>query len=146
MAVEPSMSIEITESPAQSDEEFVIEQVRAHNRRFTDKDVRTLCAFARADDGTIIGGLLGRTYWEYLEVSYLWVSEAHRKSGQGTMLMAAAEAEAVRRGCKHALLDTFSFQALGFYQRQGYEEFGRLAGFSGQHRRHYMHKVLDTAS
>ncbi|HZZ93997.1 MAG TPA: GNAT family N-acetyltransferase [Usitatibacter sp.] len=136
----------MTDSAPAADEEFVVAQTRAYNRRFTPRDVRSLCVFARADDGAIIGGLTGKTYWNYLEVSFLWVSDEHRKSGYATRLMAAAEAEAVRRGCRHALVDTFSFQAPGFYRRLGYRDFGRLAGFCGEHERHYLHKALDAAA
>lgn len=140
------MRFEVTDTPSEADENFVIAQTREYNRGFTVRDVRSLCVFARADDGSIIGGLSGKTYWQYLEVSFLWVSEAHRNSGHASRLMAAAESEALRRGCKHALLDTFSFQALGFYQRLGYKEFGRLSGFSGKHDRHYLHKELGADS
>ena len=78
-----------------------------------------------------------------MEVHTLWVSEAHRKAGHASRLLNAAETEARRRGCKHAFLDTFSFQARGFYQKLGYSEFGRLEEFSGEHDRHYLHKRLD---
>jgi GNAT superfamily N-acetyltransferase len=137
------MALEVTDAPSEADEQFVIEQTRAYNRRFTARDVRRLCVFARGNDGSIIGGLSGMTYWQYLEVSYLWVGEEHRGSGHASRIMAAAEAEAIRRGCKHAVVDTFSFQALGFYLRLGYLEFGRLSGFSGEHERHYLHKALN---
>ena len=139
------MRLEITDAPDDADEQFVIAQTRAYNRRFTVRDVRPLGVFLRTDDASIIGGLTGKTYWQYLEVSFLWVSEEHRGAGHASRLMAAAESEAIRRGCKHALLDTFSFQALGFYQRLGYQEFGRLSGFSGEHDRHYLRKDLAAA-
>lgn len=136
------MNIETTDIPSDEDEAFVVSQTRAFNEEFTKNDVRPLCAFARAADGSIIGGLTGKTYWNYLDVAFLWVDEAHRGAGVGRDLTLAAEAEAKRRGCKHSLLDTFSFQALDFYRRLGYEEFGRLPGFSGHHVRHYMTKDL----
>ena len=37
-----------------------------------------------------------------------------------------AEAEAIRRGCFGAFLNTDAFQAPAFYERLGYREFGRL--------------------
>jgi ribosomal protein S18 acetylase RimI-like enzyme len=140
------MRLEVTDTPGTADEEFVIAQTRAYNRAFTVRDVRALCVFVRDEGGRIVGGLLGKTYWQYLEVSFLWVSEEHRNAGHASKLMAAAESEAVGRGCTHAMLDTFSFQALGFYQRLGYREFGRLSGFSGKHDRHYLHKALGRAA
>jgi ribosomal protein S18 acetylase RimI-like enzyme len=139
------MRLEVTDSPRREDRDFVIERTREFNRRFTVRDVRELCVFAREEDGTIAGGLTGMTFWQYLEVSYLWVGEAHRGAGLASQLVAAAEAEAVSRGCRHASVDTFSFQALGFYLRQGYREFGRLEGYSGEHSRHFLHKPLAPA-
>jgi GNAT superfamily N-acetyltransferase len=57
--------------------------------------------------------------------------------------MDAAEKEARARGCERVFLDTLSFQALEFYTKRGYAEFGRLSGFSGKHDRHYLYKHLD---
>jgi len=137
------MRLEVTDAPEEADQALVVAETRAHNRRYTVRDVRALCVFARAEDGSLIGGLTASTYWQYLEVNYLWVREGHRNAGHASALMAAAESEAIARGCKHALLDTFSFQALGFYLHLGYREFGRLSGFSGEHQRHYLYKALN---
>jgi GNAT superfamily N-acetyltransferase len=137
------MKIEVTDLRNDHDDSFVASQFGTYNATFTVKDFRLLRVFARDADGRIIGGLLADTYWQYLEVHKLWVSQAHRNKGHASRSMNAAEDEARLRGCKHALLDTFSFQALGFYQKLGYTEFGRLEGFSGKHKRHYLHKRLD---
>ena len=53
-----------------------------------------------------------------------------------------AEAEAIRRGCLGAWLDTFSFQARGFYERLGYAVFGALADYPPGHDRFFMQKPL----
>lgn len=140
------MRIELTDSPDDRDEAFVIAQTRAYNAAFTSEDVRSLCVFIRDDEGRVVGGVTAKTYWEYLEIQFLWVHEHHRDTGLGSELMVAAEAEAARRGCKHAFLDTLSFQALGFYTKLGYAEFGRLSGFSGRHERHFLRKTLMPSS
>ena len=139
------MKIEITAEPTQADEEFVMAGTRSYNRAFADVDGKALCVFARDADGSIVGGVTGRTYWQYLDIKFLWVHEQHRKEGLGSKIMLAAETEARRRGCTGAFLDTFSFQARGFYERLGYTEFGRLSGFSGKHERHFMQKSLVAA-
>jgi GNAT superfamily N-acetyltransferase len=87
--------------------------------------------------------LTAKTYWEYLEIRFLWVDEGHRTNGLASKLMAKAEREAASRGCKHTYLDTLGFQAPDFYKKLGYEEFGRLSGFSGQHDRHFLRKTLE---
>lgn len=137
------MDVEVTDTPNEADEAFIVAQTRAYNAAFTQGDVRRLCVFARDADGRIIGGLTGKTYWQYLDVEFLWVSEQHRHAGHASRILQTAESEARRRGCKHALLDTYSFQALGFYQKHGYKEFGHLTGFGGEHDRYYLRKDLD---
>ena len=89
----------------------------------------------------IVAGLAGETYCGWLSIRYLWVSEGLRSRGVGRELMAQAEARARDRGCHSAWLDTFSFQAPGFYEKLGYEEFARL-DFPPDHQRHFFKKRL----
>lgn len=90
----------------------------------------------------IIGGLTGYTFWGYLDVEFLWVDEYHRNRRIGSEIMSMAEKEAKNRGCKFATLDTFEFQALGFYQKLGYKLFGKLEGYCDKYERFYMQKTL----
>ena len=57
--------------------------------------------------------------------------------------MHEAEAEAVRRGCASAYLDTFDFQARPFYERLGYQLFGQLDDFPPGGSRYFLRKRLD---
>ena len=90
----------------------------------------------------IVGGLYGSTLFSYLRVDLLFVPESMRGIGMGRKLMTQAEAGAVRRGCHAASLDTFSFQARGFYERLGYSVFGILDDCPPGHRRFYLTKRL----
>ena len=74
------MHIETTHCPSEADEAFVIAQTRAFNAAFTTNDVQPLCSFARSSDGRIVGGLTAKTYWNYLELSFLWVEASHRRT------------------------------------------------------------------
>ena len=67
-----------------------------------------------------------------------------RGRGIGRELIARAEARALERDCHAAWLDTFSFQARGFYEKLGYEEFGTL-DYPPAHKRHFMKKRLVAA-
>jgi ribosomal protein S18 acetylase RimI-like enzyme len=53
-----------------------------------------------------------------------------------------AEDEARSRGCHAVWLDSFSFQAPGFYRRLGFHEFGRLDDYPAGHARHFLWKPL----
>ena len=84
---------------------------------------------ARDAAGVVQGGVRYLTAFEWLFVNWLWVAEPYRRSGAGSRLMGAVEAEARSTGCRGAYLDTFSFQAPKFYEKLGYREFGRIADF-----------------
>jgi GNAT superfamily N-acetyltransferase len=94
------------------------------------------------DGGMPQGGLWGRSYYGWLFVELLFVPEAARGHGVGTELMRRAEAEAARRGCHGVWLDSFSFQAPGFYRRLGYAEFGVVEDYPPGHTRHFLKKRL----
>ena len=101
---------------------------------------RPLAVFARERE-SVVAGLAGETYAGWLFIRYLWVGDALRGKGIGRELMAAAEARAVERGCWGAWVDTYSFQAPGFYRKLGYEPFGEL-DWSPDHKRFFLQKRL----
>jgi ribosomal protein S18 acetylase RimI-like enzyme len=92
--------------------------------------------------GETIGGLIGEAYLGWLYIEMLWIKEEIRNSGYGSKLLVAAETKAKEYGCQSAYLDTFSFQALGFYQKHGYVIFGELPDFPIGHSRYFLTKKL----
>ena len=96
-------------------------------------DARLLSIAARADDGALCAGLYGWTWGGCGYVEFLWVRDDQRGSGLGTRLLAAAEGEIRRRGCRQVALSTHSFQAPAFYARFGYAECGRTPGYPHGH-------------
>jgi GNAT superfamily N-acetyltransferase len=78
------------------------------------------------DTGEVIGGLFGRTSFGLLFVERFFLPENFRADGLGSRVIALAEEEAKHRGCTRAALFTLTFQAPGFYLKQGYEIAARL--------------------
>lgn len=109
------------------------------------RNARSIAVLLRDGEGRLQGGLTGTTVWGWLQVELLWVSDELRGRGHGATLLRAAEDEAVRRGCHHALLDTFDFQSRSFYERLGYAVFAELPDFPRGHVRYFLRKEL-TAS
>ena len=107
-----------------------------------DTNHKRICFTLRDSGGEIVGGLVGSTYWGWFYVDLLWVREDLRGQGFGHRLLDAAEEEARQRGAANAYLDTFSFQAPAFYERQGYRVFGELPDFPAGHTRYFMTKAL----
>ncbi|KOG76107.1 GNAT family N-acetyltransferase [Streptomyces varsoviensis] len=97
-------------------------------------------------EGRLAGGLTGWTWGGLFDIELLWVREDFRAGGWGSGILAAAEAEAVRRGCDRAIVSSFTFQAPGFYERQGYTEFGRNGGLPDGHAKVHLRKTLTNGS
>ena len=135
--------LSLESNPDPGDVEAIRAGLRAHNvARTGADDARPLVIILRDEAGTVVGGLTGTTFWGWLAIERLWIDEAARGRGYGARMVRMAEVEAVARGCRQVLLDTMSFQAPEFYRKLGYEEFGVLEGFAGQHSRHYFRKTL----
>ena len=73
--------------------------------------------------GALIGGLTGKTFWNWLYIDILWVAKEERAQGLGRRLVERAEAVALDRGCHSAYLWTESFEAPDFYPKLGYLPF-----------------------
>ncbi|NPD68491.1 GNAT family N-acetyltransferase [Lichenicola cladoniae] len=103
---------------------------------------RPLWVTCRDAGGRVIGGARCVVLWQWLLVNWLWVEEAHRRSGLGSDLLRRAEQAGIAEGCTGAMLNTFSFQAPDFYRSHGYAVFGKLGDFPVRHTRYWMSKAL----
>ena len=135
--------LEIREDPSEADLRFVEGRVDEFNMATTGlHDVRLLAVFLRDAAGAICAGLTGHTWGGYCEVRYLWVRDSERGRGLGRALLAAAEREVLSRGCDRVILSSHSFQAPGFYQKQGYTIVGTAEGCPKGHAAVYLQKLL----
>jgi GNAT superfamily N-acetyltransferase len=106
-------------------------------------DFRPLAIFlSDPETGQTLGGLWGWTSFSFLHVDLLYVPESLRGTGIGRRMMHLAEEEAVQRGCHGVWLDTFSFQARGFYERLGYTVFGSIQNYPPGQSRLFLKKTL----
>lgn len=139
----PMHELTITDQPDPAASAAIDDALLAHIRAQAGELTKTpLQIVARDQNGQFAGGLDGATYFGWLYVENLAVAEHQRRQGIGSRLLRAAEAEAVRRGCTHAYLDTFSFQARPFYEKHGYTLAGTLEDFPAGHSRFFLQKRL----
>lgn len=101
-----------------------------------------LCLLLKSSTGETMGGLTGTTNWGWLRVDLLAVDKKLRGARYGSQLLSMAEDIARERGCTNSFLNTFSFQARGFYERHGYRVFGMLDNFPTGATRFFMKKTL----
>jgi GNAT superfamily N-acetyltransferase len=136
-------TIAVDLSPDPADVQILVDGLSGHAFARTGGGMpEPLAVFLYDDGGKIVGGLSGRIWDGVLDISILWVHEEYRGEGYGRRLMAAAEAEGVKRGCELAELRTFEYQAPEFYKRLGYEEYNVVEGWPRGHRRHFFRKRL----
>ncbi|MDI3427315.1 N-acetyltransferase [Enterobacter cancerogenus] len=139
------MHLSIRDNVTAEEKEELLTGLRTYNGQFLDLSTFSgdIGVYVRDDKGVMLGGLIGVRKGDWLNIEYLWVSDAVRGSGVGSQLIKTAEDEARRKGCTHALVDTVSFQARPFYEKQGYQLQLSLQDYPypGM-QRHYLTKAL----
>ena len=98
--------------------------------------------YVEDEHGEIMAGLVAETFGNWLEIEYLFVKDDLRGQGIGSQLLQQAESEAKKRNCRFAFVNTYQFQAPGFYQKQGYKEVFTLKDYPYTGQRQYYQKDL----
>lgn len=123
------MDIEITQTPNVDDLTVVEQGMRDFERSvFPDlpdesEDINFF-AFAKTDNGQVIGGVKATIFWNGLEIDTLWVAPEHRRKNIASRLMNEAETFAVTHGAVVGYLKTVKARA--FYEQLGYSVYGVL--------------------
>jgi GNAT superfamily N-acetyltransferase len=139
-----SLSVVVSTDPLASDLEELKGKLLDYNTsRVGPENYVGLLITLRDAESKLVGGVAGKIYYQWLFIEWFWVAEQIRGQGQGRVLLASAEDEACRRGCQQAWLDTFSFQARGFYEKNGYVLFGELPDYPPGHQRYFLRKSLN---
>ena len=137
------MRITLKVDPEEADVAAVRNGLRAYNQSQLGDRVplyQNIVLQLRDAEDTIVGGLTATAVLDWLFVEWLHVDEAHRGADHGTALMAEAEAYARDKGIVGIWLDTFAFQARGFYEKLGFTVFGTLDDHPRGSARYFLQK------
>jgi GNAT superfamily N-acetyltransferase len=135
------MKILVEKNAKKKDLEVIKNGLKKYNKQFSEEDKHEgLSIFIKDENNEIKGGLIGGTYWNWLYIDALWLSEELRHKGYGKQLLKKAEEEAIKRGSTHAHLDTHDFQAVEFYKKNGYTICGQLDDLPPGHTRYLLKK------
>ncbi|MBZ6077035.1 GNAT family N-acetyltransferase [Microvirga puerhi] len=135
------MQIEVFEEADPPGADDVTAGLRAHMIAQTGNLPRVpLTLLMRDENKQVRGGIRGNVALCWLQVDHFWVDEALRGQGCGARLLHSAEEAARVHGAIGSQLTTSTFQAIGFYQKQGYAEIGRLKDRPPGHDRVWMAK------
>lgn len=137
------MQYRITNVPSENDKQEIYEELLKYNlAHIENKDVQEVGIFLENEEGKKVSGLIGDNHGNWLTIDYLWVSENLRGQDIGSEIINRAEIEAKSRGCKYVFLNTFGFQAEGFYIKLGYNKVFSLEEYPVTGKRHYFIKQL----
>lgn len=132
----------VDHEPSQADNAIIKEGlIAAHEHIIGERD-KQFSVFLKNDSGKIFGGIQAFLDSESIYIDVLWVGEILQKQGHGTKLLDAAELEAIKNGCIFSLVDTWDFQAEGFYLKNGYERLGEIKNYWHGHSKIFLRKKL----
>ncbi len=138
------LNFHVTDIVTHAQREEVLNGLRQYNHQFVEAAAwQQLGIFVHDDDGQLVAGMIAGIKGLWLSIELLWIDERIRALRLGTQLLLQCEQEAMDRGCRYAQVDTYSFQAMPFYQKNGYELKMTLDDYPciGQ-QRHYLNKTL----
>lgn len=125
----------------ESEDEVIHTGLRAYNRTFM-PDTGDLSLVAVDETGQIIGGCDAFRMGTLAMLDVLWVDEKYRGVGLGRSILEKLEEGAVRQGARKLELNTFGFQAPGFYEKLGYRRFGAIEQAVGTYGHYFYVKEL----
>ncbi|MDQ0229021.1 GNAT family N-acetyltransferase [Metabacillus malikii] len=94
------------------------------------------------ENDNIRGGIIGAVCWNWFEVDKFYLDKSVRKMGYGTKMLAEIEKIALEKQCDFIKLDTLSFQALGFYEKNGYQVYGSIDNVGREFTHYYLKKDI----
>ena len=136
----------LTSEPTPEERYLIIDPLIAFNEaQAGPRNTREFAFFVRSETNKLVGGLLGNTHFNHFFVSAIFVDQRFRSLGIGRELMRRAEELALEHKCDAIYLDTFDYQAPGFYKKLGFEVFGKLDDYPRGHQRFYLMKRIRDA-
>lgn len=104
---------------------YIHRRLQEYNSRYI-TDCEDLSYCIENENGECIAGIVASRDMDCIMVDYLFADDAYRENGYGSKLLTYLEEQAIRLDVKRIILNTFGFQAPAFYEKQGYQLFGKI--------------------
>ena len=82
--------------------------------------------FLEFDNDKLIGGAIGFVEYNWYFLDLLYIDEEYRNRNIGTNLIKEIEKFALKEHLTGVRMETWNFQAKGFYEKNGYSVFGEI--------------------
>jgi GNAT superfamily N-acetyltransferase len=137
--------IVVIEAPSPADRDAILNPLIAYNDGNGPPSGFQPMAIVLRDPSTgeTVGGLWGKSSYDWVFIELLVVPEQWRGQNVGTLLLQKAEEVGRARNCVGLWLNTFGFQARGFYEKNGFEVFGTIDDYPHGSNCSFMRKLLE---
>lgn len=97
-------------------------------------------SFIYQEGDQILGRIVGFIHWNYLQIELFFVAKDTQGQGVGTKLLAHVEKIAREKQLAYILLETMSFNAPRFYEKNGFSILSTIQNspLKNQHRHFYI--------
>jgi ribosomal protein S18 acetylase RimI-like enzyme len=149
MTAETDYQVHIETSWNETNSKIIVDRLNAYNALHVHAQAdNPYTIFLVSDSSEIIGGAFGHICIlngnAYCDLSALWVHEKYRQHKLGTKLMNELVQYAHNKKCQLIQLETFEWQARGFYEKLGFILVATVPNIENCHgkEQYYMRKKL----
>ncbi len=137
-------NIEVEKNPKNETINKIRKGLISHNaKNSTIAQSESIALNVHSNKGALIGGAVAWQWGECLEIEYLWISEDARGNKLGTELLNRLESPLTETVHKVVITNTFSFQALGFYKKNGYKVTDIVTGYPNDVKKYFLKKTVN---
>jgi GNAT superfamily N-acetyltransferase len=139
----PKLNFTLKPKPTPEERDRILDPLAAYNEaQVGPENCREFTLSVRSESAEPVAGLLGFIQWNHFFVAAVFVDQRFRRQGIGRELIKRAEALALEQACDAIYLDSFDYQAPGFYEKLGFKVFGKLEDYPPGHQRFYLVKRI----
>ena len=102
--------------------EYFSKKANANKDEYEEKEQN----FIVYDDTKVIGGAIGFVKYNWYFLDLLYIDEKYRGQNIGTNLLKQIEGFAYKENLTGIRMETWDFQARGFYEKNGYKVFAEI--------------------
>ncbi|MFC3909299.1 GNAT family N-acetyltransferase [Legionella dresdenensis] len=135
--------IEVDYHPDNANVDFLRQKIIDFNKRYLHEKASQFNVLARDDKNHCIIG--GASVWQHSDALYidiLWLEEGYRRQKLGTEIINTIAEQANKNNIKKLYVDTYDFQAVDFYVKQGFLIIAEVKNYLLEHDLVYLKKEL----
>ena len=135
------LNFEVQDDPSPENQKIIRDGIVGFNASIINDKPKCFTIFVKHDEN-IIGGAIIYYHKDAIYIDVLWCIEEYRYKGIGSRLINMIESKAKNKSIQKLFVDTYAFQAQGFYIKHGFKIIGCVPEYILGHDRIFMRKDI----